>query len=141
MRKARATTEPRALCSGPAKLCQALSLARPQNALDLAASQDLWIEWGLAPLPSARIARGTRIGIASAGVWASKPLRWAVLANPHVSVPLPRTPRSTRLRESATPKAIGPTTSGTPRAKSTKQTRADRSTRARRPRGTRPGLV
>lgn len=72
------------LCSGPARLCQALAIDRSHNGLDLTESDHLWIERGRR-VPPAAIAAGPRIGIDSAGVWARKPLRFWIAGNPHVS--------------------------------------------------------
>ncbi|GJQ29937.1 MAG: DNA-3-methyladenine glycosylase [Phycisphaerae bacterium] len=71
-----------AVCSGPAKLCQALGIDRAQDGVDLCASTVLWIE----PAPPIRRAvRTPRIGIAFAGEWAGKPLRFLVPGSFHVS--------------------------------------------------------
>eukprot|EP00752_Nemacystus_decipiens_P015891 g14199.t1 len=59
------------LCSGPAKLCQALSIDRGLDGTDLATSEALWLEQARSrALPSSQIAIGPRIGIASSGDWA-----------------------------------------------------------------------
>ncbi|TVQ63452.1 MAG: DNA-3-methyladenine glycosylase [Phycisphaerales bacterium] len=73
----------RDLCSGPAKLCQAMGIDRALNAIDLCVRGDLWVEAGEAPLS---VTNTTRIGVDYAGAWASAPLRWYVTASPHVSV-------------------------------------------------------
>ena len=76
------------LCSGPAKLCQALSIDRDLDGTDLITSDALRLEQARSrALPASRIAVGPRIGIASSGDWAHKPLRFAVRNNPHVSKP------------------------------------------------------
>ena len=76
------------LCSGPAKLCQALTIDRGLDGTDLIESQTLWLEQARGrALPKSQIAVGPRIGIASSGDWAHKPLRFAVRNNPHVSKP------------------------------------------------------
>jgi DNA-3-methyladenine glycosylase len=78
----------RDLCSGPAKLCQALALDRRHDGTDLTTSAQLWIEpVRTAPLPPGAIVRTARIGVAYAGPWASKPLRFYLRGNPHVSRP------------------------------------------------------
>lgn len=79
-----------ALCSGPAKLCQALAIDRALDGNDLITGDTLWIEQTRArALPASRIAAGPRVGIASSGDWAHRPLRFAVRNNPHVSKPHP----------------------------------------------------
>ena len=76
------------LCSGPAKLCQALGVDRDLDGIDLTGDERLWLELVRnQPLPKKQIAVGPRIGIASSGEWADKPLRFAVRKNPHVSKP------------------------------------------------------
>ncbi len=71
------------LCSGPGKLCRALAIDRSLNGVDLVESDQLWVDLG----GTGRIRLGTspRIGIANAGEWADKPLRWFVAGHPHVS--------------------------------------------------------
>jgi DNA-3-methyladenine glycosylase len=79
-----------ALCSGPAKLCQALAIDRALDGIDLATSDRLWLEQVRArALPASRIAVGPRVGIASSGDWADRPLRFALRNHPHVSKPPP----------------------------------------------------
>ncbi|XAL99242.1 DNA-3-methyladenine glycosylase [Phycisphaeraceae bacterium D3-23] len=74
------------LCSGPAKLCQALAIDRDLNAADLCTGDRLWVEQARArKLPTHRIASGPRIGIDYAGDWVDQPLRFWVKGNPHVS--------------------------------------------------------
>ena len=76
------------LCSGPAKLCQALAIERELDRTDLTESKTLWLEQARGrALPDKQIAVGPRIGIASSGDWAHRPLRFAVRNNPHVSKP------------------------------------------------------
>lgn len=76
------------LCSGPAKLCQSLAIDRDLDGIDLTTSKDLWLEQvRRRALPASRIVVGPRVGIASSGDWADKPLRFAVRNNPHVSKP------------------------------------------------------
>jgi DNA-3-methyladenine glycosylase len=78
----------RDLCSGPAKLCQALAIDRRLDGIDLTAGAPMWIEPArTAPLPPKAIARTARIGVAYAGPWAHKPLRFYLRDNPHVSRP------------------------------------------------------
>ena len=80
----------RDLCSGPARLCQALGISRDENGLDMTQSDRLWIE--SAPdlergaVPPDRIVNTTRVGIDSAGPeWAGKPWRWYDRGSAHIS--------------------------------------------------------
>ncbi|NNM25430.1 MAG: DNA-3-methyladenine glycosylase [Phycisphaerales bacterium] len=91
------TRRPRAdrlrdLCSGPAKLAQALAVDRDLDGLDLRTDRRLWIErTRRGPLPKALLGRSARIGVDYAGVWARRKLRFYVRGNPHVSrTPSPR---------------------------------------------------
>lgn len=92
MRLHRAAKRPRLtlrdtdLCSGPAKLCQALAIDRSLNAIDLTADRRLFIE-NDSPARPDRIAAAPRVGVDYAGDWADKPLRFLLRENPHVSRP------------------------------------------------------
>jgi len=72
------------LCSGPAKLAQALRLDRALDGADLVAGERLFIERGTRIAP-ARIVAAPRIGVAYAAEWAAKPLRFYVAGNPNVT--------------------------------------------------------
>jgi DNA-3-methyladenine glycosylase len=74
------------LCSGPAKLTQALDIARAQNGLDLCQpSSEIVIEFHT-KFPGRIISAGPRIGLGSTPEpWKSKPWRYAVKDNPFVS--------------------------------------------------------
>jgi len=74
------------LCSGPAKLTQALGITRALNGIDLCArGAELWIE-DAPPIPDADIAAGPRIGLNSVPEpWKSIPWRFYVRDNPFVS--------------------------------------------------------
>jgi DNA-3-methyladenine glycosylase len=75
------------LCSGPAKLAQALQITRALNGADLCARRgaDLWLEDAL-PIPDDQVATGPRIGLNSVPEpWLSKPWRFRVAASPFVS--------------------------------------------------------
>lgn len=71
------------LCRGPGRLCQALKITRSDNFADLvwsgtpATPPQIWIEDGR-PVPDRRIITTPRIGVAYAGAWARRKLRWAV---------------------------------------------------------------
>jgi DNA-3-methyladenine glycosylase len=74
------------LCSGPAKLTQALRIDRALNGVDLCDRRgDLWIEVG-DPRPARSIQRGPRIGLGDTPEpWLSRPWRFWVKGNPFVS--------------------------------------------------------
>lgn len=72
------------LCSGPAKLTQAMKIDRTLDGADLTGDDRLWIEKGPRVAP-ARIAVAPRIGVDYAGDWARRLLRFFVKNNPHVS--------------------------------------------------------
>lgn len=74
----------RDLCSGPGKLAQALRIDKSLDGECLRSSETLWIERGERVSEKA-IARSARIGVDYAGEWASKPLRFFLRGNPHVS--------------------------------------------------------
>ncbi len=76
------------LCSGPAKLCQALQIDRALDGHDLVRGGSLFIEQTRkAALPTSQIVTGPRIGVSYADEWAGKPLRFYIKDNPHVSRP------------------------------------------------------
>jgi DNA-3-methyladenine glycosylase len=84
-RRTRARRE-KDLCSGPAKLTQALGIDLRHNGIDLREDRSLWIEKLRArALPASRIVTTPRVGVAYAGEWAHKPYRFFVRDNPHVS--------------------------------------------------------
>jgi DNA-3-methyladenine glycosylase len=80
MARRRGLDRARELCSGPAKLAQALGIARPQNGLSLLEPPLYILEGSAAPL--SRIVVTTRVGIREA---ADRPLRFYVRDNEHVS--------------------------------------------------------
>jgi DNA-3-methyladenine glycosylase len=84
-RIARDRLKPTDLCSGPAKLTQALAIDRDLDGEDLVASDRLFVERGR-PIAKARLVAARRIGVAYAGEWADRPLRYYQADNPHVSV-------------------------------------------------------
>ena len=86
MASRRDTDELLDLCSGPAKLCQALGISRAQDGVDLLEGPELFIErLRRRVLPGTRIGVGPRIGIAYAEEWQDEPLRFWVRGNAHVS--------------------------------------------------------
>lgn len=74
------------LCSGPARLCEALAIDRGLDGIDLTRDPGLFIEQARSrALPRRNIGVSARIGVAYAGEWADRPLRFFRLRNPHVS--------------------------------------------------------
>ena len=71
------------LCSGPAKLTQALAIDRNLDGVDLVEGGELYVVRG--PRSRRDIGRSPRIGVAYAKEWAGKPLRFFLEGNPHVS--------------------------------------------------------
>jgi DNA-3-methyladenine glycosylase len=79
---------PRELCSGPGRLAAALAIDRRLDGADLRSASELFIETlRERTLPAARIASGPRIGVAYAGAWAARRLRFYLRGNPNVSRP------------------------------------------------------
>lgn len=72
------------LCSGPAKLCQALRIDRALDREDLVTSRSLFLERDASPLAGV-VRRSPRVGIPRAQEWAERPLRWFLAGNAHVS--------------------------------------------------------
>jgi DNA-3-methyladenine glycosylase len=74
------------LCSGPARLTQALRIDGRHNGVDLCArGDDVWIEAGQS-IPPSRIRRSPRVGVDYAPEpWRSKPWRFFVKDSPFVS--------------------------------------------------------
>lgn len=74
------------LCSGPAKLTQALEIDRDLNGTDLRTARSLFIE-RVRPrtLPQDRIVRTARVGVGYAREWADRPLRFAIAGNSWIS--------------------------------------------------------
>ncbi|MCA9291151.1 MAG: DNA-3-methyladenine glycosylase [Phycisphaerales bacterium] len=76
------------LCSGPARLAQAFGIDGTLDRIDLRTSNVMWIERIRRRAVSSRlVVRGPRIGVGYAGDWASRPLRFHLRDNPHVSGP------------------------------------------------------
>ncbi|MEX0653158.1 MAG: DNA-3-methyladenine glycosylase [Phycisphaeraceae bacterium] len=76
------------LCSGPGKLCQALAITRTLDGVDLTEDSRLFLERTRhRRYARALIVTTTRVGVAYAGAWADKPLRYYLKGNPHVSKP------------------------------------------------------
>lgn len=66
-------------CNGPGKLCRFLQIDRELSDVDLLTSDSLWLEPGT---PSARVARGLRVGIRKS---VEIPWRFWLEGNRHVS--------------------------------------------------------
>jgi DNA-3-methyladenine glycosylase len=62
MGERRGVDAPALLCSGPARLTQALRIARPENGVDLVRDRSLQLRIG-EPVPRRSIARSTRVGV------------------------------------------------------------------------------
>jgi DNA-3-methyladenine glycosylase len=72
------------IASGPGRLTRAFRIDLSLNRADLCAAGPLFLERG-EPIPARRIARGVRIGVDYAGVWARKPWRLGIRSHPAVS--------------------------------------------------------
>ena len=88
MARRRGTTDPRALCSGPGRLCQALGIDRAENGLDLVRGRLLWLLEG-APVAPSTISVGPRVGITSG---TERPWRFSVQGDRFVSRARPAVP-------------------------------------------------
>lgn len=75
-----------ALCSGPARLAQALAVGRAFDGADLVAGPTLFLARGIRLAPR-RISAGPRIGVDYAGEWAAAPLRFCLAGSPFLSRP------------------------------------------------------
>ena len=74
------------LCSGPARLTQALAIDRRFDGHDLTAGVDLWLSGGHGLRESESVAVGPRVGIDYAGPeWAERPWRFWLAGNQSVS--------------------------------------------------------
>lgn len=72
--------------SGPGKLSKALGIGLAHNALDLTATNScLRFERGQR-IATSQVVQGPRIGVAYAGDWANKPLRFSIAGHRAVSV-------------------------------------------------------
>jgi DNA-3-methyladenine glycosylase len=69
--------------SGPGKLCAGLGITRADRGLDVTGPGALFVAGTDEPPP--RLAASARIGVAYAGAWAARRLRFYLAGNPHVS--------------------------------------------------------
>ena len=81
------TSDPDArLCSGPARLTQALAIDRGLDGHDLTSGVDLWLSAGEGLRQSEAVAVGPRVGVGYAGPdWAGRPWRFWLSGNRSVS--------------------------------------------------------
>lgn len=77
--------KPTELCSGPAKLCQAMQIDLSHDGVDLLAGGELTILHGTTKVEDSQIVSTSRVGVHYAGEWAEKPLRFYIKQNRHVS--------------------------------------------------------
>src|SRR5262245_29595520 len=77
------------IASGPGRLTRAFGIDRKLNRTDLCAPGPLYMARG-EPVAARRIARGERIGVEYAGIWARKPWRFGVRGERALSRPFPR---------------------------------------------------
>ena len=73
------------LCSGPAKLCQAMNIDKELDGTNLLEGDQLRIMEGQI-VSEHDVITTSRVGIGYAEEWVNKPLRFYVKNNPHVSV-------------------------------------------------------
>jgi DNA-3-methyladenine glycosylase len=90
MAEHRGTSNLRLLCSGPARLCQALAIDRADNGADVVAGERIWLERGARP---GAISSGPRVGITRA---VEQPWRYWATDDPFVSRGRPGPARRTR---------------------------------------------
>lgn len=82
----RTALTPTDLCSGPAKICQAMRIDRSLDGLDLTHDARLFIEPSTAGhVEPGEITQSPRIGVAYAEEWSSRPLRFHLANSHHVS--------------------------------------------------------
>jgi DNA-3-methyladenine glycosylase len=103
----RASTGPRDLARGPARLCQALGVTRAQNGADVCdPASPLRVRSGVGAAPAGAgaaltgagaalpaVSRGPRVGVTAAG---DRPWRFWLTSDPTVSEYRPHTPRRAR---------------------------------------------
>lgn len=82
MRRRRGRRRERELCSGPAKLCQALAIDKSCDQEDMVESGLVWVEEGGC---EGEVVTAARVGVDYAEEWAEKPLRYYLKGSPYVS--------------------------------------------------------
>ncbi len=77
------------LCSGPAKLCQALAIDRTLDGADMVSPESpIWVEQRkTGGLTDGEVVIGPRVGLRNAGKWTDTPLRFAMAGCACVSRP------------------------------------------------------
>jgi DNA-3-methyladenine glycosylase len=100
MRQHRGLVETRLLCSGPARLCQALAVDRRMDGSDIVAGEAIWLERGR---PSREIVAGPRVGVTRE---ADRPWRFRIDGDPFVS-----RGRPSAMASDAGPRGITPASS------------------------------
>ena len=83
-RRQRAADPDVRLCSGPARMCQAMGVGRAHNGHDLTTGSALWAAAGDS-VPDSAVASGPRIGVDYAGDWATRPWRFWIAGHASVS--------------------------------------------------------
>ncbi|MEO6349319.1 MAG: DNA-3-methyladenine glycosylase [Candidatus Limnocylindrales bacterium] len=84
--RVRPTDSEHKLCSGPARLCQAMNVTRALDSHDLTAGESLWLADDPGSELVRQIAEGPRVGVAYAGDdWSRRPLRFWLSGNRSVS--------------------------------------------------------
>ncbi len=73
------------LCSGPARLTQALGIDRRQDGLDLVSDGRLFVEWLGERVSPDSLENTARVGVAYAGEWGKARLRWFMRGSRFVS--------------------------------------------------------
>ncbi|HEX9375731.1 MAG TPA: DNA-3-methyladenine glycosylase [Actinomycetota bacterium] len=81
MEERRGTANPRLLCAGPGRLCEAFGVGGAQNGTDLVTGDELRIEWG-SPVGDDEIAVGPRVGLTVA---VEQPWRFVVATSRYLS--------------------------------------------------------
>ncbi len=76
---------PEKLCSGPARLCQALGISKVHDGLDLFATASPVRLGALAQGKELELESGPRVGLSASLATADRPWRWWEAGNPHVS--------------------------------------------------------
>jgi DNA-3-methyladenine glycosylase len=81
MAERRGVSQPRLLCSGPGRLCQAFAVGREQNGADLVAGPELRVEAGT-PVAREEVLAGPRVGLSVA---LERPWRFVVATSRYLS--------------------------------------------------------